>query len=129
MPLLRRKRIPDHRGVVVPFHLPSPVRRLGVVHIGIVVLWLASSTVMHRLGLISGGVYWVTHILLYSAMLCGLAVGADSDPRRNVFIRLHRRQCGACGYNLGDLRPEPDRCTLCPECGAAWKLPATGRPQ
>jgi len=30
--------------------------------------------------------------------------------------------CVCCGYRVGDLPPEPDGCTLCPECGAAWRV-------
>jgi hypothetical protein len=30
--------------------------------------------------------------------------------------------CAACGYDLHGLTPEPDGCTVCPECGAAWRL-------
>jgi len=30
--------------------------------------------------------------------------------------------CGACGYNLLDLRPADDGCVQCPECGAAWHI-------
>lgn len=30
--------------------------------------------------------------------------------------------CPQCGYDLGSLRPEADGCTVCPECGAAWRL-------
>lgn len=29
-------------------------------------------------------------------------------------------RCGACGYVLDASRAEPDGCTLCSECGAAW---------
>lgn len=28
--------------------------------------------------------------------------------------------CGTCAYNLHELSPAPDRCIVCPECGAAW---------
>jgi hypothetical protein len=35
--------------------------------------------------------------------------------------RCHRI-CGACRYPLTNT-PDPDGCTVCPECGAAWKLP------
>ncbi|MEZ6319064.1 MAG: hypothetical protein R3B49_09985 [Phycisphaerales bacterium] len=28
--------------------------------------------------------------------------------------------CLVCGYVLIHLEPEPDGCTVCPECGAAW---------
>lgn len=30
--------------------------------------------------------------------------------------------CAACINDLTDLPAEPDGCTICPECGAAWKL-------
>jgi len=30
--------------------------------------------------------------------------------------------CAACAYPIRDLTPEPDACTICPECGAAWRL-------
>ncbi len=31
--------------------------------------------------------------------------------------------CTCCGYPLEGLTPEPDGCTVCPECGAAWRMP------
>jgi hypothetical protein len=34
--------------------------------------------------------------------------------------------CYACGYDLADLHPEADGCTVCPECGAAWRLNVRG---
>ena len=30
--------------------------------------------------------------------------------------------CASCGYDMRGLPSDPDGCTLCPECGAAWKL-------
>lgn len=32
------------------------------------------------------------------------------------------RHCGGCGYDLRQLPAEDDGCTVCPECGAAWRL-------
>lgn len=32
------------------------------------------------------------------------------------------RICPSCGYALENLDPAPDGCTVCPECGAAWRL-------
>jgi hypothetical protein len=32
-------------------------------------------------------------------------------------------RCLACGYDLDGLALAADGCTVCPECGAAWKLP------
>lgn len=31
-------------------------------------------------------------------------------------------RCASCGYNLQKLPTADDGCTICPECGAAWKL-------
>ena len=33
--------------------------------------------------------------------------------------------CVACAYPLNGLAPEPDGCTVCPECGAAWRSGGT----
>lgn len=33
------------------------------------------------------------------------------------------RCCPVCTYNLRGLECEADGCTVCPECGAAWRLP------
>ncbi|MEX2219226.1 MAG: hypothetical protein WD749_10765 [Phycisphaerales bacterium] len=31
--------------------------------------------------------------------------------------------CPACGYSLRGVPDQPDGCRVCPECGAAWRLP------
>ena len=36
---------------------------------------------------------------------------------------VHNHRCPCCLYDLKALRPEPDGCTTCPECAAAWHLP------
>lgn len=40
--------------------------------------------------------------------------------RRRAHARL--AICHACYYDLNRLTPEADRCTVCPECGAAWRI-------
>jgi len=40
--------------------------------------------------------------------------------RRTVALR--ERLCPACWYSLEDAEPLPDGHTVCPECGAAWRL-------
>jgi hypothetical protein len=35
---------------------------------------------------------------------------------------LAERRCPSCSYPLGELVEEGDGCTVCPECGAAWKV-------
>lgn len=39
---------------------------------------------------------------------------------------LERHLCPSCGYKLTALPIDPDGCTICPECGAAWRLPEFG---
>ena len=36
--------------------------------------------------------------------------------------------CGSCGYPLLDSASDADGCTVCPECGAAWKVPMASTP-
>jgi hypothetical protein len=42
----------------------------------------------------------------------------EAAPR----LRIAGGMCIGCGYSLEDLPCEADGCTVCPECGAAWKL-------
>lgn len=37
---------------------------------------------------------------------------------------LKRGFCPACKYAIATVHPKTDGCTVCPECGAAWKLNA-----
>ncbi len=37
--------------------------------------------------------------------------------------------CPSCGYDLLKLPVEDDGCRVCPECGAAWRLPSDDRPR
>ena len=30
--------------------------------------------------------------------------------------------CPHCAHGIGGIPPEPDGCTVCPECGAAWRV-------
>jgi hypothetical protein len=30
--------------------------------------------------------------------------------------------CPSCGYGIVGVRSEPDGCTVCPECAAAWRM-------
>jgi hypothetical protein len=36
--------------------------------------------------------------------------------------RLRGGRCGACGRDLAGVGAEADGCTVCPGCGAAWRL-------
>ena len=39
--------------------------------------------------------------------------------RRSMALR---RLCASCAYDLSANEPEPDGCTVCPECSAAWRF-------
>ena len=41
---------------------------------------------------------------------------------RRAMLAFH--VCPSCGFDLSALSPEPDGCVVCPECAAAWRLPA-----
>jgi hypothetical protein len=48
-----------------------------------------------------------------------IAVGPSAIRR---MVRRRRGLCAKCGYDLDGLAAAPDGCTVCPECGAAWRL-------
>jgi hypothetical protein len=42
---------------------------------------------------------------------------------RVASVMLEHRRCPHCGYDLHGLGiDEADGCTVCPECGCAWRL-------
>lgn len=49
-------------------------------------------------------------------------------PTDPITPKLRAGRCPACNYTLDNLTPAPDLCTLCPECGAAWRLPPQPSP-
>lgn len=72
------------------------------------------------------GLVVVAAILLGAGVLWA-SVGARSRrPDRRVLADFvgRYRLCVVCAYDLAALPPEEDGCLVCPECGAAWKLPA-----
>jgi hypothetical protein len=50
--------------------------------------------------------------------------GKDGEGwRRRVRAAiLAEHRCPSCSYPLGELAAEGDGCTVCPECGAAWRV-------
>jgi predicted Zn-ribbon and HTH transcriptional regulator len=37
-----------------------------------------------------------------------------------------RSECPSCGYDMGELEPQVDGVTQCPECGSAWRIGPEG---
>jgi len=62
-----------------------------------------------------------------SALLIAGLVLLVVNPRRPAgsYIAftslLSNGYCPACAYRIDTVRPAPDGCTVCPECGAAWR--------
>ena len=45
-----------------------------------------------------------------------------AGARRRAHAIASRGFCPSCGYAMAGLHVEPDGCTVCPECGSAWRL-------
>lgn len=56
---------------------------------------------------------------------CGwnLLTQFHGSPRKVGRVLLAHRRCVQCAYDLAGCKPDPDGCTVCPECGSAWRLP------
>jgi len=98
--------------------------------------WLAVVLALPFLLLLEIGVLWYLRIPLPVWAQWGL-VGLPAlvlftlAPRTVKVITLRWQcaflinvgRCPSCGYELRALPPADDGCTVCPECGAAWRLP------
>lgn len=76
-----------------------------------------------------GNRYWFFvsfGILIFPVAIVLALIGVELrvDRPRFATFRLMRGLCASCCYELVDVNPEVDGCTVCPECGAAWKLNA-----
>ncbi len=62
-------------------------------------------------------------LLVLIAGFVGLTLHEHSRHaiRRCARALLEERRCPSCAYDLQGLAPAPDGCTVCPECGAAWR--------
>lgn len=89
-------------------------------------LWIVGATVIGGLLLFSkhwrfgivGGAFFVWgawHVITGRSRLPERDAGARTEALLAV------RRCPSCAYSLHG-GPESDGCTVCPECGAAWRL-------
>ena len=74
------------------------------------------------------GIYtWIAFVMIVIIMVPFWQVVTYFEDRalakglRRLF-RYHAH-CPSCLYGIRDIEPDPDGCTICPECGAAWRLP------
>jgi hypothetical protein len=60
-------------------------------------------------------------VLVLAAQLQNRYTGGSPTVFRDAMLRSGR--CPACAYSLEGADPDPaDGCTVCAECGAAWRL-------
>lgn len=64
--------------------------------------------------IISGVIFWLSFRRTFS-------VGSRKVVREAL---LSHGRCASCGYKISDLEADDDGRTVCPECAAAWKVPA-----
>jgi hypothetical protein len=84
----------------------------------IVLLFLYEGVVGLWLMLFSG---FYTQMII----VVGLAAGGGAVALKHLKVRaaramLRRKHCPACNFDLAHSPPQPDGCTVCGECGAAW---------
>jgi len=69
--------------------------------------------------LVKAGVVFGVPLLVFSA-IAYWAIRRKAELRASAAVELGF--CGGCGYRLNGLAQEQDGCSVCPECGAAWKI-------
>jgi len=86
-------------------------------------------------------VHWITAPPMVKAVLMGVLPSAPlpfvvytvirAGRHRMARIVVRHGYCASCGYHLAGLTPAPppDGCTICPECGSAWRLTPAPEPE
>ena len=59
-------------------------------------------------------------LMILAALVVVIVKSVGPDPV--VEEAKGRGVCASCRYSLAGCQAEPDGCTVCPECGAAWRL-------
>ncbi|MCH7546932.1 MAG: hypothetical protein IID30_11085 [Planctomycetes bacterium] len=113
--------------------LTSPLGRQEIVFIlgGMIMFALASvcATYLTPSGptwfkTVLQGLFFGAYLLLWSILIFKWRCRSLSLDRPFPKAVLGFGHCPACLYDLQQLAPvESDGCTVCPECGGAWKLP------
>lgn len=95
-------------------HLRWPPWKMIVIPLGMV----------GALGLLSWGGKFAFNLAFPLLGLGLVAASFDPLPEHMMRLLLKHRRCASCAYDLAGTPMQPDNCTVCPECGAAWRLPA-----
>ena len=114
--------------MMVTMLTPLPISAYGVILLGV----LASAGGFWMLGRANP---WASYGGLFIAIVGMGVVGgviSVSTNRRLIQQRALKfaaqGECPVCRYDLAGLTPESDGCTICPECGAAWRVESTPSP-
>ena len=141
--LIQQRKLGTFPGVPSP--IPLAVRERMHMH-GHEIQWSREVLIPLVIGLIVaamwGGLWFylaprATNLLPAAPVIRGLVIGlVPSLPLPFVmYVMIHagRKQvarlvtrygyCASCGYALTKLPVDEDSCTVCPECGSAWKVP------
>lgn len=101
---------------------------LLVVGLGLAVGITASSVVTQAF---ASQAPWAVRVCVGALMvaaggLLGLALAgplSGRETRHVISVYLAERLCPSCAYSLAGISAAADACTVCPECGTAWRLP------
>lgn len=66
---------------------------------------------------------FVGQFVLFGGAMAGfmhLYMWRSENHARNAMLRAGL--CVSCTYRIDEIEPEPDGCTVCPECGSAWRI-------
>lgn len=101
---------------------------LGAVGVMIASLILVAVAEVAGWGGLSRAVALVLVVSIGAVLACSVATVAllahHLGPARTRALR-HVGRCLACTYDLRTLEPGDGGLTVCPECGAAWRVPST----
>ncbi len=114
-----------HRFYEVGWFSPELAVALGLIGAGLLIwsgVFLNGLTWMR----IAAGLVGVPLVVIGLVAVMSMLFMQRATPAMHaqVFAKRDRQgQCRACTFSLAGLAAEPDGCTVCPECGAAWRLP------
>lgn len=91
----------------------------------LVALWAWNGAVPRSVPAALRGMSFIVPVTATAAVLW-LILRAGWVARTRGIVRglLAEGRCATCGYDIRGCRAEADGCTVCPECGAAWRVPA-----
>lgn len=104
--------------------LPRFVMISGVLAAGVGAGILYNAVLDGGLG-VRGACLALAACALVVAGVLSFRMRGNADPDLFSEAMLRRGRCPRCTYRIQDCKPDAhDACTVCPECGAAWRVAA-----